>query len=140
MLICALGSYVQLGVDFTAKASTADMIDRIQTSLDGKSYFFIDNGLPADELPTCLFLAGFDQFLLGYEKTESLFLPKEHMRDIFNFAGIVRPAILVNGTVVGWWNQKNRKLRITLFSPADHKLIDHAATRLWNDLKQIEYL
>ena len=111
-----------------------------ETVVDGKSYFYIDNGLPAGELPACLFLAGFDQLMLGYEKTESLFLPREHMRDIFNLAGIVRPAILVNGTVVGWWNLKNRKLKITLFSPADQKLISDAATGLWSDLKQIEYL
>ena len=111
-----------------------------ETSLDGNSYFCIDNGLPAKELPACLFLAGFDQLMLGYEKTESLFLPREHMRDIFNLAGIVRPAILVNGTIVGWWNLKNRKLKITLFSPADQKLISETASRLWTDLKQIEYL
>ena len=110
-----------------------------ETVVDGKSYFYIDNGLPAGELPDCLFLAGFDQLMLGYEKTESLFLPKEHMRDIFNLAGIVRPAILVNGSVVGWWNLKNRKLKITLFSPADQKLISDTAMELWNDLRQIEY-
>ena len=62
------------------------------------------------------------------------------MRDIFNLAGIVRPAILVNGTVIGWWNLKTRKLKITQFSPADQKLISDTASRLWNDLKQIEYL
>ena len=111
-----------------------------ETSLDGKSYFYIDNGLPAGELPGCLFLAGFDQLMLGYEKTESLLLPKEHMRDIFSLAGIVRPAILVNGTVVGWWNLKNRKLKVTLFSSVDQKRISDTATRLWSDLKQIEYL
>ena len=111
-----------------------------ETMLDSKSYFYIDNGLPAAILPDCLFLAGFDQLMLGYEKTESLILPEDHMRDIFNLAGIVRPAILVNGTVVGWWNLKNRKLKIILFSPADQKLISDTASRLWNDLKQIEYL
>lgn len=111
-----------------------------ETSLDGKSYFYIDNGPPVGNLPDCLFLAGFDQLMLGYEKTESLFLPREHMRNIFNLAGIVRPAILVNGTVVGWWNLKNRKLTITLFSPTDHILISNTATGLWSDLKQIEYL
>ena len=111
-----------------------------ETTLNGKSFFYIDNGIPDTEIPACLFLAGFDQLMLGYEKTESLFLPKEHMRNIFNLAGIVRPAILVNGTVVGWWNLKNRKLKITLFSPADRKLISQSATGLWNDLKQIEYL
>ena len=111
-----------------------------ETVVDGKSYFYIDNGLPAGNLPGCLFLAGFDQLMLGYEKTESLFLPSEHMRDIFNLAGIVRPAILVNGTVIGWWNLKNRRLKITLFSPTDQRLISNTATALWRDLKQIEYL
>ena len=128
------------GTTQTKVKSWLKQLPVIETSLDGKSYFYIDNGLPAGELPGCLFLAGFDQLMLGYEKTESLFLPKEHMRDIFNLAGIVRPAILVNGTVVGWWNLKNRKLKITLFSPADQKLISDTASRLWNDLKQIEYL
>lgn len=111
-----------------------------EATLDGKSYFYIDNGLPAGELPDCLFLAGFDQLMLGYEKTESLFLSKEHMRGIFNLSGIVRPAILLNGTVVGWWNLKNHKLKISLFAPADQKLISDTATALWSDLKQIEYL
>ena len=107
---------------------------------DGKSYFYIDNSLSAGELPDCLFLAGFDQLMLGYEKTESLFLPRDHMRQIFNLAGIVRPAILTNGTVTGWWNLKNCKLKVTLFSPTDQKLLTNAATKLWADLKEIEVL
>ena len=111
-----------------------------EAMLDGKSHFYIDEGLPAGEMPDCLFLAGFDQLMLGYEKTESLFLPKEHVRDIFSLAGIVRPAILVNGTVIGWWNLKNRKLKVTLFSSADQKLISDTATGIWHDLKGIEVL
>ena len=128
------------GTTQTKVKSWLEQLPVVETMLDGKSYFYIDNSLPADELPACLFLAGFDQLMLGYEKTESLFLLKEHMRDIFNLAGIVRPAILVNGTVVGWWNLKNRKLKVTLFSPADQKLISDTAAGLWSDLKQIEYL
>ena len=108
--------------------------------MGGRSYFCIDSGLPSGELPACLFLAGFDQLMLGYEKTENPFLPKEHIRDIFNLAGIVRPAILVNGTAVGWWNLKNRKLKITLFSPTDRQMIGHTAAGLWNGLKQIQCL
>ena len=111
-----------------------------ETTLDGRSYFYIDQGLQTGDLPDCLFLAGFDQLMLGYEKTESLFLPRDHMRQIFNLAGIVRPAILVNGTVTGWWNLKNRKLKVTLFSPTDQKLLTNAATKLWGDLKEIEVL
>ena len=111
-----------------------------ETLVDGKPFFFIDNGLPFGKLPACLFLAGFDQLMLGFDKTESPFLPRAHMREIFNLAGIVRPAILVNGTVAGWWNLKNRRLKITLFSPTDRKLISDTAEGLRHDLKQIEYL
>ena len=128
------------GITQTKVKSWLKQLPVSETMLDGKSYFYIDSTLPDAEIPACLFLAGFDQLMLGYEKTESLFLPKEHMRDIFNLAGIVRPAILVNGTVVGWWNLKNRKLKITLFSPTDHGLISETANQLWSDLKQIEYL
>lgn len=128
------------GTTQTKVKSWLEQLPVSETSLNGKSYFCIGNSFPDGELPACLFLAGFDQLMLGYEKTESLFLPREHMRDIFNRAGIVRPAILVNGTVVGWWNLKKRKLKISLFSPADQKLISDTATRLWSDLNQIEYL
>ena len=128
------------GTTQTKVKSWLKQLPLTETSLDSKSFFYIDNGMSAGELPTCLFLAGFDQLMLGYEKTESLFLPKEHMRDIWGLAGIVRPAILANGTVVGWWNLKNRKLKVTLFSPTYQKLLTNAATKLWADLKEIEVL
>ena len=110
-----------------------------ETQFNGKTYFSIDSGVEISAMPDCLFLAGFDQLMLGYEKSESLFLSKEHMRDIFNLAGIVRPAVLINGQVCGWWNLKNRKLRIVLFSPANRNMIADAAARQWDDLKSITF-
>ena len=111
-----------------------------ETACGGKTFFHIPTDLPAEAaMPDCLFLAGFDQLMLGYEKTESLILPKEHLRSIFNLAGIVRPAVLVRGRVAGWWNLKNRALTITLFSPADRELIADTAARQWPDLKRIAF-
>lgn len=107
--------------------------------LDGKTYFYIDQGSADGALPDCLFLAGFDQLMLGYEKTQSLFLPKEHIRDIFNLAGIVRPAILMDGTVAGWWNIKNRKLTVTMFGKYDADRIIESANRYWTDMGKIEF-
>ena len=127
----------------TTQAKVKSWLEQLpvtEIQLGSRSYFYIDNGLPAGALPDYLFLAGFDQLMLGYEKTESLFLPREHMREIFNLAGIVRPAILVNGTVAGWWALQNRKLKITLFSPDEKALIRTAATRLFMNLKEIEFL
>ena len=111
----------------------------METVSDGRAYFYIDNGIPDVDLPKCLFLSGFDQLMLGYEKTESLFLPKEHMRDVFSLSGIVRPTLLIDGNVAGWWNKKNRGLSITLFGNHNTDLISEYASTLWTDIKKMEF-
>ena len=104
----------------------------------GKLHFYMDNGMSESmAMPQCLFLAGFDQLLLGYEKTQNPILPQDHLREFFNLAGIVRPAVLINGQIAGWWNLKNRALTITLFSPTCRQTIEEAATVQWCDLKRI---
>lgn len=126
----------------TTQAAVKSWLKQLPVSenvLNGKSYFYIGSGSVAGELPKCLFLAGFDQLMLGYEKTESLFLPKEHLRDIFTLAGIVRPTILADGEVVGWWSRKNRKLTVTLFENANPRSIEETANRLWQDLQNTEF-
>ena len=105
--------------------------------LDGKVYYHTECNLSDCEMPGCLFLAGFDQLMLGYEKAESIFLPREQLRSIFNLAGIVRPAILVDGSVAGWWNLKDSKLRVTLFSDVPQATVTRSAEALWPHLKQI---
>ncbi len=115
-----------------------------ETECDGKIYYSIENGKEYNqELPDCLFLAGFDQLMLGYEKKESMYLPQEHLRKIFNLAGIVMPALMLNGQVVGKWKQKNEKLTVELFdkvSEKEKKTVTEKAETLWNDLKKIEFL
>ena len=110
-----------------------------EITVDGNTYFYIDDGTSFGALPGCLFLAGFDQLMLGYEKSESRFLPKDHMRDIFNLAGIVRPAILVDGSVAGWWNMKNRKLSLTMFGSYNADTIVETANSIWTDVKKVEF-
>ena len=109
-----------------------------ETLFGGKRYYHISTS-PTDQMPNILFLAGFDQFLLGYDKKESLILSGDHLREIYNLAGIVRPAVLVDGQVTGWWNLKNHRLKITLFSPADQSLLADAAAKQWADLKHITF-
>ena len=112
-----------------------------ETLFGGIPYFYIPKALPEGAaIPDTLFLAGFDQFLLGYEKKESLILPQSHLRDIFNLAGIVRPAVLVRGQVAGWWNLKNQKLTVALFSPACQEAVASAAAQQWDDLKEIHFV
>ena len=102
-----------------------------------KTYYYIPNGKSYDkEIPPCIFLAGFDQLMLGYQKKESLYLQQEHLRGIFNLAGIVMPSVLLNGKVVGKWKKKNSKLTITLFeaiSSNEQRVIKDCAEKCWND-------
>ena len=108
---------------------------------EGKTYFYIEDGTQySDDMPRCLFLAGFDQLLLGYEKKESLYLQQEHLRKIFNLAGIVAPALLLNGQIIGRWKINRKKLTIELFasiSAHDKSTIEQTAYTLWDDSVRI---
>ena len=106
-------------------------------SVENRIYYHTVAALVEQELPSCLFLAGFDQLMLGYEKTESLFLPQGYLRDIFTLAGIVRPAVLIDGTVSGFWNLKNGKLLVSAFEEKDQDLIRAAAETFWPNLNDI---
>ena len=100
-----------------------------------KTYYYIENHASYDrEIPRCLFLAGFDQLMLGYEKKESIYLPQEHLRKIFNLAGIVMPAVLLDGQAAGKWKKKDRRLTVELFSSVDdsrQRAICETAEMLW---------
>lgn len=108
--------------------------------LENQIFYHISQEQPSVEYPPVLFLAGFDQLMLGYEKKESLFLPPDYLRDIFTLSGIVRPALLVDGTVSGHWNLKNNKLTVTLFQAVDHSLLTEAAQQQWPVSKKIEFV
>ena len=100
-----------------------------------QTYYTIENGLGNDfSMPACIFLAGFDQLMLGYEKLDSLYLPQEHLRDIFNKAGIVFPALLVDGAVAGRWKEEKKTIAVTLFAPLSarqKKAVLREAERFW---------
>lgn len=111
---------------------------------EGKTCYYIENGWTrSDKMPPCIFLAGFDPLMLGYEKTDNPFLPPEHLRGIFSLAGIVMPAVLVNGRVVGKWKKTGKKLTITLFGTLDRSekaSVRDVAERLWHDIRRIDGL
>lgn len=111
-------------------------------SCDGKNYYYLENEkMLAGEIPDCLYLAGFDPLMLGYEKKESLYLRQEDLRGIFTLAGIVMPPLLLNGEVAGRWKEKNGNLAITAFrslTGGEVSLLKDKAEFLWPDLKKVE--
>ncbi len=106
-------------------------------TVNNSEYFYlgdIENDYP--EIPKCIFLAGFDQLLLAYEKQKSIYLPQEHLRNIFNLSGIVMPAVLFNGVICGRWKKTKGKLEIFAFdniSASDKMIISNSAEELWNN-------
>ncbi|NLI54555.1 MAG: winged helix DNA-binding domain-containing protein [Clostridiales bacterium] len=79
----------------------------------GQAYFTSGQQLPSDAaLPPVLFLAGFDQLLLGYRKTENPFLPQEAIKSVYNNTGIVFPTVLSNGVVSAIWKRTGNKLEL----------------------------
>lgn len=107
----------------------------------GRTYFSIDSSEPPQRvLPACIFLAGFDPLMLGYQKTESLYLPPEHLRKIFSLAGIVMPSLLLHGRVVGHWKIQGQKLSVLLFEPIppeEARGIQACAEAQWPILRSI---
>ena len=109
----------------------------------GREFFYLGE-LPGNvpDIPRCVLLAGFDQLMLGYKKEESLFLPQEHLRGIFNLAGIVMPPVLLTGRVVGRWRKKNKKMIFELFegiSGKDRKIIENSAAELYEEITKMEW-
>ena len=113
-----------------------------KTQCEGRTYYYIENGRNhPSQMPDCIFLAGFDQLLLGYRKEDNPFLPAEHLRGIFSLAGIVNPALLLRGRIVGKWKLKGSSLTIDLFediSENDLKIIKEHANCLWGNVKRID--
>lgn len=109
----------------------------------GRTYYYIPNGKTYDgDIPHCIFLAGFDQLMLGYQKKESIYLKPEYLRGVFNLAGIVMPPLLLDGDVAGIWKNKNGNLEIKCFrelSQAEKSHIEQAADKLWGDIKEVRY-
>jgi Winged helix DNA-binding domain len=67
--------------------------------------------------PLVRLLPAFDPFLLGY-RDRGFIVPAEHSRQIHPGGGVIRPALLLNGSVIGTWrSQPQRGGRLVEVSP-----------------------
>ena len=94
-------------------------------------------------LPDCMFLAGFDPLMLGYEKKQNVFLPQTYLRGVFSLSGIVMPPVLLHGAVTGRWKRSGKRLQITMFrpfTPEERRSAEQAAERIWGDAVKLVWL
>jgi len=115
----------------------------LNATVDGRDYFYLEE--MKDDYPDvqrCILLSGFDQLMLGYQKQDSIYLPQQHLRGIFNLAGIVMPPILLDGVVVGRWRKKGAKMTFEMFQEVgvrNKKRVEAVMEGMFSDVKKVEW-
>jgi hypothetical protein len=94
---------------------------RLKTVMCGNREYFYSGGLPgAGEVPGCVFLAGFDQLLMGY-RDRSRMMDERYRRDVTTNTGIVHPTVLLDGRIQAKWKKSGTKLTVTPFCEISSK-------------------
>ena len=111
-----------------------DLLEKTATesfSFNEQTYYTMGQTLPLEaQMPNVLFLAAFDQMLLGYRKTENPMLPKDQIKAVYNNTGIIFPTVLLNGVVSAIWKRTGNRLEIKplcKISKRDQKKMERAA-------------
>jgi hypothetical protein len=87
---------------------------------ENREYLYTDSLPDTGEIPECLFLAGFDQLLMGY-RDRSRVMDERHKRDVTTNTGIVHPTILLDGRIQAKWKKNGAKLTVTPFRDISQK-------------------
>ncbi|MDR3229906.1 MAG: winged helix DNA-binding domain-containing protein [Synergistaceae bacterium] len=93
----------------------------LRSAMLGNTEYFYLSRLPAScEIPHCLFLAGFDQMIMGY-RDRSPILDEKSRRQTITVSGIVNPTVLLRGRVCAKWKKDGAKLVISPFTKIPKK-------------------
>ncbi|HHT42119.1 MAG TPA: winged helix DNA-binding domain-containing protein [Firmicutes bacterium] len=115
----------------------------LKSVFDQDSELFYLGELPSDgKIPECLFLAGFDQLLMGY-RDRSRYLDDKYKVKVTTNTGIVFPTILLHGRLQAKWKKDGAKLLVTPFhrlAKRDRDLIaDKAKETFGADIQTVTF-
>jgi hypothetical protein len=82
----------------------------------GRDYFYLGELPPAEAVPPCVFLAGFDQLIMAY-RDRSRVMDNEDQRKVITNSGIVHPTVLLRGRLRARWKKEGSLLLIVPFRP-----------------------
>ncbi len=80
-----------------------------------------------------LVFSGFDPFIIGYEKKNSLIIQPQNIRDIYLLQGVIRPTLFWKEHVVGVWWKTNNTVNIKFFE----ELPGEVKTKIFESLFRI---
>ncbi|WP_160150215.1 winged helix DNA-binding domain-containing protein [Nonomuraea solani] len=78
---------------------------------------------PPQEAPVVRLAPAFDEYLMGWRSRDPI-LPAEHARKVFPGGGILRPVVLVDGTIKGTWGRKGANVTVQPFGELPEGLLD----------------
>ncbi|MEG3302446.1 DNA glycosylase AlkZ-like family protein [Streptococcus suis] len=102
-------------------------LDLKTVEVAGEERFYLGE-LEEVELPDCLFVAGFDQLLLGYEKKANPFFNPKYIRNIYTLTGIVKPVVFYKGRFVATWKRDKGTILLDIFediTQQEEKELEH---------------
>jgi hypothetical protein len=116
---------------------------RLKSVLCGnREYFYADSLLNTGKIPGCVFLAGFDQLLMGY-RDRSRIMDERHKRDVTTNTGIVHPTILLDGQIQAKWKKGGTKLTVTPFckisSKNRHRIARYAKELFGGEIREVDF-
>ncbi|AGL47867.1 DNA glycosylase AlkZ-like family protein [Streptococcus suis] len=104
-----------------------EQLDLKTVEVAGEERFYLGE-LEEAELPDCLFVAGFDQLLLGYEKKANPFFNPKYIRNIYTLTGIVKPVVFYKGRFVATWKRDKGTILLDIFediTQQEEKELEH---------------
>jgi hypothetical protein len=109
---------------------------------EDREYFYAGSLPDTGEIPECLFLAGFDQLLMGY-KDRSRMMDERYKQDVTTNTGIVHPTILLDGRIQAKWKKSGLKLTVTPFCELSQKnrnrIARYAKTLFDGEIREIDF-
>ena len=104
---------------------------------DGVVYKDTEAGYDSKVTNAIFVLPGFDPLLVGYEKKENGMIPAEHLRDVYNLQGIIKPVIIHKGQCIATWTVRKNTIYIKPFQ-ADNKAACKRAEKKIRELTQCD--
>lgn len=86
--------------------------------------------------PIVHLLPAYDDYLLGYHNREIILAPYA-AKDVYRGGGLLRPAILINGYIVGSWEIKRYRRRIEVRINALQEIVEPVLREINNEVQNV---